>query len=71
MLHRTPAGGTPASLPPRLARLTTPIVVLLHAVSPCETYSHTLYCVSRQEADGLVAALTDEGWTFTREEVRA
>lgn len=71
MLHRTPAGRSAAAIPARLARLSRPLVVVLHALSPCSHMTQTIYCDSTDEADLAVDALTDEGWTFTREEVRA
>ena len=76
MIKRTiPAGvtaGLPAApLPSRLARAARPLLVMLHALSPCGCSSTTLYCDTREEADFAVDVFTDEGWTFTREEVAA
>lgn len=64
--------GIPAApLPSRVARMSRPLLVILQALSPCGTTLTTLYCDHPHEADLAVEALTDEGWTFTREEVRA
>jgi len=68
MLQRTPATDDSAAVAPAAS---SPPVIVLHGLSPCGHRSTVaLYC-SLEEVDAAVESFTDEGWTFTRREVRA